>query len=427
MSASPSIMRCAAGAFLLSAFVSLSGLAAEPAGKIPAAFNDPDTGAKIMHLSTAPNDASGVIYFTQGGITPDSRYTLVRYLDHSAGHTAGLMYRYDFTNGELVQLTPMMTKNQVMAAKSGNLYFTADGDRAIYVTNIHDLSTRKLADMPPGVLCSGNLTINADETLVAANGSLADEHANDPVLTTPPNQGSTFGDTFNRHDTNLLLSVETKTGKYTELHRINTWLGHTQFSPVDPTLLMFCHEGPWAKVDRMWTLRIGDGSQPQNVLKRTEENEIAGHEFWSSDGATIWYDHNYRKTPGKQFLEGRSVADGTITRYPIKAPFGSIHYTQSPDGKFFVCDGSTNKAHPEQQAMFILVPDHGELRPIKLCSMERNDYKAAEPNPHVTPDQRWVVFTATFFGTPQAYALELPRKFWLSRPAPASAGPMHRR
>ena len=163
----------------------------------------------------------------------------------------------------------------------------------------------------------------------------------------------------------------------------------------------------------MWTLRLGaKDAQPELVLKRTEENEIAGHEFWSTDGSTVWYDHSYRKTPGKQFLEGKNLATGQITRYPIKAPFGSIHYTQSPDGKFFVADGGTNKEHPERQGMFILVPEHDELRPIKLCSMEHNNYKDAEPNPHLTPDQHWVLFTATFSGTPQAYAVEMPREFW---------------
>src|SRR5207253_2461278 len=124
----------------------------------------------------------------------------------------------------------------------------------------------------------------------------------------------------------------------------------------------------------------GDKTMPQLVLKRTEDNEIAGHEFWSSDGSTIWYDHNYRNTPGKHFLEGKNIATGEITRYPITPPFGSIHYTNSPDGKFFVADGGTIQDHPEQQAMFILVPEDGALRPIKLCSMAHNDYKAAEPN-----------------------------------------------
>jgi oligogalacturonide lyase len=38
--------------------------------------------------------------------------------------------------------------------------------------------------------------------------------------------------------------------------------------------------------------------------------------------------------------------------------------------------------------------------------MQANDY-SIEPNPHVSPDNRWVIFTATLNGTPQAYAVEL--------------------
>ena len=379
---------------------------------VPDEFKDPDTGAKIIRLSKDAGTPSGVIYFTQACTTPDSRYTLVRYLDIKSGHTAGFMYRYDFKTGELLKLTDRLTKNQVFVPASGNLYYTSDNDRAIYATNILDLKTRKVADMPEEFICTGGLTVNADETLVVGTGGLVSEHKDDKVLTTPPNQGSAFNDIFERHDTNLLLAADIKTGKVTELHRIKTWLGHVQFSPVDPKLLMYCHEGNWAKVDRIWLLHLGDGSQPQLVLKRTEDNEIAGHEFWSTDGTTTWYDHSYRQTPGKEFLEGKNVKTGEITRYPIKPPFGSIHYTNSPDGKFFVCDGGTNKAHPDQQAMFILVPDKDSVRPIKLCNMAHNDYKAAEPNPHLTPDQHWVTFTATFTGTPQAYAVEMPKEYW---------------
>ena len=121
-------------------------------------------------------------------------------------------------------------------------------------------------------------------------------------------------------------------------------------------------------MDRIWTLRVGEDSPLQLVLKRTEANEIAGHEFWSSDGSTIWFDHNYRQTPGKQYLEGENVTNGNTVRYPISSPFVSIHYTQSPDGRF-AGDGGTVKNHPERQGMYILIPDNGMLRPIKLCSM----------------------------------------------------------
>jgi len=406
---------CIAPGFLLLASLHAqtggSPAPAQTSGSMPGEFKDSDTGARILLLSKNPGTPSGVIYFTQGCITPDSRYALVRDLDAAAGHTAGLMYRYDFKTGEVVKLTDLMTKNQVMVPKSGNLYFTSDNDRAIYVTNIFDLKTRKVADMPAEIICSGGLTVNSDETVVVGTGTLAAEHKNDPILTTAPNHGPAFNDTFARHDTNLLIAADIKTGKFTELHRINTWLGHTQFSPTDPTLLMYCHEGPWDQVDRIWTMRI-DNRVPQLVLKRTEVNEIAGHEFWSTDGSAVWYDHNFRNTPTKHYLEGKNLSTGAITQYPITPPFGSIHYTQSPDGKFFVCDGGTVRGHPEQQAMFILVPDNGKLDPIKLCSMAKNNYTDAEPNPHLTPDQHWALFTATFSGISQAYAVEMPKQFW---------------
>ncbi|XHR27672.1 MAG: oligogalacturonate lyase family protein [Chthoniobacteraceae bacterium] len=379
---------------------------------IPAEFKDPETGARILHLSKIPNEASGVIYFTQPCITPDSRYTLIRYLERSAGHTAGKLYRYDFINGELIPLIGEITKCQILVPASGNVYYTIDDGHAIRVTNIYDLKTRNVATMPAGVQCSSGLTINADESVVVGTGNLIKEHKGEAVLKTPPNQGPAFETAFNQHDTNLILAANIKSGEVTELHRIDTWLGHPQFSPTDPNLLMYCHEGPWAKVDRIWTLRLGNRAQPEIVHPRTEENEIAGHEFWSTDGQTIWFDHNFRNTPGKAFLEGKNLATGAITRYPTNAFGGSIHYVQSSDGKFFVADGHAFKGDPQKQAMYILVPENGNLRQIRLCSMSKNDYAAAEPNPHLTPDQHWVVFTATLHGTSQAYAVEMPKEFW---------------
>ena len=41
---------------------------------------------------------------------------------------------------------------------------------------------------------------------------------------------------------------------------------------------MYCHEGMWQKVDRIWTIRT-DGTQNQLIHKRTMETEIAGHEW----------------------------------------------------------------------------------------------------------------------------------------------------
>ena len=83
-------------------------------------------------------------------------------------------------------------------------------------------------------------------------------------------------------------------------------------SPTDPALIMYCHEGPWHKVDRIWTIRT-DGSGVTLMHTRTMDMEIAGHEFFSADGKTIWYD---LQTPKSQvfWLAGVEIATGKRTR-----------------------------------------------------------------------------------------------------------------
>src|SRR6266513_2954791 len=75
---------------------------------------------------------------------------------------------------------------------------------------------------------------------------------------------------------------------------------------------MFCHEGPWHKVDRIWTIRT-DGSGLRKIHTRTMDMEIAGHEFFNPDGKIIWYDLQTPK--GKEFwLAGVVLATGEALR-----------------------------------------------------------------------------------------------------------------
>src|SRR3990170_3358537 len=41
-----------------------------------------------------------------------------------------------------------------------------------------------------------------------------------------------------------IFTIDTRTGERRSVHRSTDWLNHLQFSPIDPGLLMFCHEGP---------------------------------------------------------------------------------------------------------------------------------------------------------------------------------------
>ena len=117
-----------------------------------------------------------------------------------------------------------------------------------------------------------------------------------------------------------------------------------------------------------------------------------------------------------EYLAGQNLETGKLTQYPIPAGGHAIHYTWSPDGTFLIGDGTNKGAgalgkspNGEDEYLQLMVPENGRLKLTKLVSFKNNDY-SIEPNPHVSPDNHWIIFTATLFGTPQAYAVELPEE-----------------
>jgi oligogalacturonide lyase len=193
-------------------------------------------------------------------------------------------------------------------------------------------------------------------------------------------------------------------------------LNHLQFNPADPNLLLYCHEGTWHEVDRIWTIRT-DGSQMRLMHARTLPMEIAGHEWWSWDGRTVWFD---LQTPRSEvfWVAGVNLQTGKEVRYHVDRDAWGVHFNSSRDDTLFASDGGD----PSQVAyatdgqwinLFRVRPD-GSFAREKLASMAGHNYVTArggvEPNVHITPDEKWVVFTGQFGTEPRhVYAVEIGR------------------
>ena len=194
-------------------------------------------------------------------------------------------------------------------------------------------------------------------------------------------------------------------------------LNHLQFNPVDPGLLLYCHEGTWHELDRTWTIRT-DGSAMRLMHKRTMDMEINGHEWWSWDGRTVWFD---LQTPRSQvfWVAGVDVESGRTTRFHVERDWWGVHFNSSRDDRLFASDGGD----PSQVAystdgmwinLFRVQPD-GTLAREKLADMSRHTYVTGrggvEPNVHITPDNKWVVFTGQFApGERHVYAVEIAKR-----------------
>jgi oligogalacturonide lyase len=136
--------------------------------------------------------------------------------------------------------------------------------------------------------------------------------------------------------------------------------------------------------------------------------EIAGHEWSSADGNTIWYD--LQQPRGQTFfIEGHNVVTGKKTKYQLQRNEWSIHYNSTKDDKLFCGDGGD----PGQVAratdgrwIYLLRPQGDQFSAEKLVNMKHHQYRL-EPNVHFSPDEKWVIFRANFEGETNVYAVEL--------------------
>ncbi len=440
---------------LLSALAAGTFLPALFAEEPPREWIDAATGHRVVRLSEEPGTAS--LYFHQNAYTPDGRKVVVT--------TPHGISTIDLATREIAPVVEGEVRVIVVGHRTGDVYYTrkeAEGS-AIFATNTETKATRRIALVPRG----GVASLNADETLLL--GTFAEEddrgwqkgdRAGQRKLpegtkkadeaptraigqaeyqaTWPDGTPMTFAEAKElRMHENLariqagkprsLFTLDTRTGEIRVIHREAEWLNHVQFSPTDPQRIMFCHEGPWHEVDRLWTIRT-DGTGLQKLHERTMNMEIWGHEFFAADGKTIWYD---LQTPrGEVFwVAGYELASGRRTWYALDRNEWSVHFNVSPDGTLFAGDGGDSEmvAHaPDGKWIYLFrprgVPDvagikapnsEGLIHPgrfvaEKLVDMGKHDYRL-EPNVTFTPDMKWIVFRSNMHGATHVYAVEIAK------------------
>jgi oligogalacturonide lyase len=402
------------------------GLAALPcaAEEPPLSWVDPDTGHRVVRLTKEPGSAS--LYFNQNGYTADRKRMVYT--------TPGGVSVLDLATLEAREVVKGRVRVIVTGRRNNTVYYTKDG--AVWVTDVDSLQSREIGKLPP----RGSVaTVNADETLLAGTSiegegqDYNERPRSEPpqpqsgqvhALEQPANKGQMMEQRLAARLPMALFTMNAASGETKVIHRATDWLNHLEFSPTEPSLLMFCHEGPWHKVDRIWTVRA-DGTQLRKIHQRTMVMEIFGHEFWSQDGRTIWYD--WQLPRGEDFwLAGYDVLTGERTAYHLQRNEWSIHFNVTDDGSLFCGDGGDPgqvARATDGQWIYLFRPEAipnragldepsfirpGVLRAEKLVNMAKHNYRL-EPNVSFTPDRKWVVFRSNMFGPSHAFAVEVEK------------------
>lgn len=376
---------------------------------------DRDTGHRIKRL-TGPEGDNRSFYFHDSPFIPASsgEGDLMAYYGSEedpttdreiSGWVQRQLYTINLKTGAKTRIThhPAPISGEIVGKRRRELFYQS-GD-SVFSTHVQTFETRLIYVFPDSIR-GGITTLNADETLL---GGVMSERRKYEILRQNPRKGDYFTRIFEARIPHTLFTIHIESGRFQPVFSDTAWLNHVQFSPTDPELLMFCHEGPWHLLDRIWTIRLGD-PEPELMHKRTVYREIAGHEFFSHDGRTIWFDLQIPR--GETFyLAGLDLESREERRYAMKRDEWSVHFSISPDLQWFAGDGgdSTQVARAKDgKWIYLFRPEGDSLSSEKLVNMKYHDYDT-EPNVHISPDGKWVIFRANFEGATQIYAAEVAK------------------
>ena len=400
----------------------------------PRDWIDPATGHRIVRLT---DDAGGsTLYFHDNAFSPEGD----KLMFSTPGGIAVVDVAKIGTADLRTSIVTSSARGGYFARRSREIYYlaaapgAARGGGTLMAVNVDTKNTREVKN--------ARGFINADETLsVRKNGMAQDpdgKYPRPPVRQAVPQlqrmfPGKRMEDltpdqqySVKKEDglaarainpgLQSFIFTDLKTGEALETGFQYGDLNHIQFNPVDPQLLLYCHEGTWHELNRTWTIR-SDGSQMRLMHKRTMDMEINGHEWWSHDGKTVWFD---LQTPRSQvfWIAGVNLATGRTVRYHVERDWWSVHFNSSRDDTMFAGDGGdASQVAYATDGMWInlfRVQPNDTITREQLVDMRKHNYVTGkggvEPNVHVTPDKRWVIFTGQFGSQPRhVYAVEIEK------------------
>lgn len=244
-------------------------------------YTDEKSGAQITQLTD--QGINYHFYFTENSFDLDGKTI---YFLSNRGHEGTEncnLFKMDLDSGEMVQLT-----DDPLGVEVGRITKTPDGEHVAYITgsqlrlyNTKTGENRLLYEEKTHMLLQ-NLSFSCDKQWLGFN-------RNEDVDALPdggPNYAGFKEKMFATKD-GRISAIRLDGSGFHDVFRDTHWLSHFQFSPDDPDIAMFCHEGPWNYVQqRIWMINMKTGDI-WPCFRQTED-DCVGHEFWAQNGDVIF-------------------------------------------------------------------------------------------------------------------------------------------
>jgi len=331
-------------------------------------LHDEQTGVAFDVL-TGGSGNNRHIYFNRSNFTHDG--TRVIFLSDRTG--SWQIYAYDMTRQRMRRLTDAgldPRRPSIDPCRPWLYYTQGDTVRRLHVDTLEDTLVYRHPTPAGGTFLL--MDISGDGQYLGLMEIGPYEKAEDSTA-----------DLVRRFEARPLSSfwIATADGvKAWKAHEEKRHLQHLLFNPTDPTTLMYCHEGPWDRVEqRLWLMRW-DGSHIRPLRYQETPDLAIGHEYWLADGRHVDYVRHCKGQPTAVCrVDTLSGVETVLTLH------GYCHFISDRTGDGIVGD--------DAEYVTLLDVPSGELTPLVRHHQELTIANTLyHPHPAFSPDGRRIVF-----------------------------------
>jgi len=349
-------------------------------------FRDEDTGVEAIRLSDNVGDTIHP-YFTRNSIDKKCEFLLC-----TSNRTGWWqLYLLNLKDATMTQLTDDANVRGGCLSYDGQRAYYWDG-KTLKSVDIESFEGEILYIAPEG-FSPVDLSISLDGRYLAFGYC---EMIN--LSTVKGRAYSGMLEHFYRRPRSMVLRLDLAKREVLPLWGECEWISHININPINPDEVLFCHEGPWHLVQRMWIVKaLTHEVYPLLPTKRYVER--AGHEFFTLKGRVV-AQFAKRATPASSEWTSYDVflnTDGSgikMFKYPYIPP---AHIKSRDDEKVSVGDRAYPDPSFKEGDMFIgLIIYEDEEAVVKPLCRHGTSWlnQLCHPHPIFTPDYRSVVFTS---------------------------------
>ncbi len=364
---------------------------------------DPETGVPVTRYSAEGGEVDHP-YFTASQVDEGGAFALVT----SSRTGREQFYMLGLADGRAVQLTADDDVHSGCLDGMNRRAFYFAG-RTLKAVGLDDLVEQELMEVPSGFIPASLTCTHDGRYLAFTMVELADAELCTARFEAEFSGGSKgFREKFFRYPSSVIIryDMETQTGYAVtgELRRMT----HVIIHPLDADIILFCHEGPWHLVQRMWVANVAT-DEVHPLIETKRHLERVGHEFFTA-GGRVGTQYSYRYRPDMDWLHHADIyvnPDGSDEQryyYPYRRP---VHVHAHPFEAMAVGDtGQIREEDPDWRRYISLVKyDDARHRAIvgRLCAHDTSWRKSSHPHPVFTPDGTHVLWASDTRGRMNVY------------------------